>query len=204
MTKTISYLRVSSPGQDLEKDKASILKFCNEKDFGKVQFVEEIVSGKVSWKDRKLGELIDSLKKGDRLITPELSRLGRSLLEIMEILSISKRKEIQIYDVRNGWELNGSIQSKVLAMAFSIAAEIERDLISRRTREALAARKAMGIKLGRPPGPGKSKLDKHRPEIIALLKNGSTKSFVSKRVGCTPALLINWMKKNQINVTPEP
>ena len=89
----------------------------------------------------------------------------------MEILAIATDQQIYIYDIKNNWELNGSIQSKVLAMAFSIAAEIERDLISKRTKEALRARKAMGIRLGRPKGPGKSKLDKFRPEIEALLKN---------------------------------
>jgi DNA invertase Pin-like site-specific DNA recombinase len=117
----------------------------------------------------------------NRLIVPELSRLGRSMLEIMEMLSVSRQKGISIYAVKGGWELNGSIQSKVMAMAFSIAAEIERDLISKRTKEALRARRASGIKLGRPKGPGKSKLDPYGEEIVALLKNGSTKSYVAKK-----------------------
>ena len=100
------------------------------------------VSGKKSWKQRKIKDVIDNLDNGDRIIVPELSRLGRSMLEIMEMLSVSKQKGISIYAVKGGWELNGSIQSKVMAMAFSIAAEIERDLISKRTKEALRARKA--------------------------------------------------------------
>ena len=90
----------------------------------------------------------------------------------MEMLSVSRQKGISIDAVKGGWELNGSIQSKVMAKAFSIAAEIERDLISKRTKEALRARKAKGVKLGRPKGPGKSKLDAHHEEIVALLKNG--------------------------------
>jgi len=200
--KTVAYLRVSTLDQDLEKNKTDILQLANEKDFGRVEFVEEKVSGKKSWKERKLKPIIDELKEGDRLIVSELSRLGRSMLEIMEILSIAKDKGVCIYSIKGGWELNSSIQSKVMAMAFSIAAEIERDLVSQRTKEALKARKAAGVKLGRPRGPGKSKLDKYREEIIALLRNGSTKAFVSKRYGTTQANLWNWLKKNKIDASP--
>ena len=178
--KTVGYLRVSTVDQDTEKNKADILSLANDKHFGHVEWVEEKISGKKSWKERKIKKVIDDLKEGDRLIVPELSRLGRSMLEIMEMLSISRQKGIFIYAVKGGWELNGSIQSKVMAMAFSIAAEIERDLISKRTKEALKARKAMGVRLGRPKGPGKSKLDKHREEIIALLRNGSNKNMLPK------------------------
>ena len=124
------------------------------------------------------------------------------MLEIMEMLSISRQKGIYIYAVKGGWELNGSIQSKVMAMAFSIAAEIERDLISKRTKEALKARKAQGVILGRPKGPGKSKLDQYREEIIALLKNGSKQNYIAQKFGTTPPNLHNWLKKNDIDVKP--
>ena len=133
---------------------------------------------------------------------PELSRLGRSMLEIMEMLSILNQKGVCVYSVKGGWELNVSIQSKVMAMAFSIAAEIERDLISKRTKEALRARKASGVKLGRPKGPGKSKLNQYREEIEALLKNGSTKSYVAQKYGTTLPNLYNWLKKNEIDTIP--
>jgi len=201
--KTVAYLRVSTIDQDLEKNKTDILSLANDKDFGKVEFVQEKVSGTKNWKDRKIKKIIDELGNGDRLIVPELSRLGRSMLQIMEILSISKEKGINIYAVKGGWELNGTIQSKVMAMAFSIASEIERDLISQRTKEALKARKAAGVILGRPKGPGKSKLDKHRLEIEALLKNGSSKTFIAKRYKTTPANLYNWLNKNKIKIKPE-
>lgn len=200
--KTVGYLRVSTVDQDTEKNKAEILALANDKRFGHVKFVEEKVSGKKSWKERKIKKIIDELDEGDRIIVPELSRLGRSMLEIMEMLSIARDKGIYIYAVKGGWELNGTIQSKVMAMAFSIAAEIERDLISKRTKEALKARKAQGVKLGRPKGPGKSKLDKYREEIIALLKNGSTKTFVAKKYGTTKPNLHNWLKKNNIDAKP--
>ena len=123
--KTIGYLRVSTVDQDLEKNKHEILALCNNKDFGRVEWVEEKVSGRKCWKNRKIKDVIDRLESGDRIIVPELSRLGRSMLEIMEMLSVLNQKGIYIYSVKGGWELNCTIQSKVMAMAFSIAAEIE-------------------------------------------------------------------------------
>ncbi len=104
----------------------------------------------------------------------EFSRLGRSMLECMEIISIALEKGIRIYTVKGNWQLDNSIQSKVMAMVFSMAAEIEIDLISKRTREALQSRKLSGMKLGKPKGPGKSKLDVFHYEIEAYLNNGST------------------------------
>jgi len=202
--KTIAYLRVSTTDQDTEKNKSEILSLANDKDFGKIEFVEEKASGAKSWKERKIKSIIDELGAGDRLIVPEMSRLGRSMLEIMEILAVAKEKDVSVYAVKGNWELNGSIQSKVMAMAFSIAAEIERDLISSRTKEALKARKAAGVKLGRPKGPGRSKLDQYRPEIEALLKSGSSKTFIAKRYGTTLPNFYNWLKKNQIDVKPDP
>jgi len=108
--RTIGYLRVSTSEQDTEKNKAAILMPANKKRFGTVEFVEEKVSGKKSWKERKLKQIIDELGAKDHLIVPELSRLGRSMLEIMEILAIAREKGISIYSVKGGWELNNSIQ----------------------------------------------------------------------------------------------
>jgi len=202
--KTYAYLRVSTFEQDNEKNKSDILKFANDRDFGKVHFVEEKVSGIKSWKERKIKNIIDELGEGDRLIVPELSRLGRSMLEIMEIMVVAKEKGIAIYDVKNGWSLNGSIESKVMAMVFSIAAEIERDLISKRTIEGLKAARAKGKLLGRPKGVGKSKLDVHKDEIIALIKTGSTQVYIAKKYKTSQPNLYNWIKKNGLqNIKPE-
>ena len=162
MPRNIAYLRVSTLDQDLEKNKSDILHLANEKNLGKVEFVQEKISGKVSWKQRKIGPLLEELGKGDTILLSEFSRLGRSMLECMEIISLALQKGIRIYTVKGNWQLDNSIQSKVMAMVFSMAAEIERDLISKRTREALQFRKLSGIKLGRPKGPGKSKLDVHK------------------------------------------
>ena len=195
--KTIAYLRVSTIDQDLEKNKAAILALANDKVLGHVHFVEEKVSGSVPWRKRKIVEILETSQKGDNIIVSELSRLGRSMLECMEILSIASQKGINIYAIKGNWQLDSSIQSKIIAMAFSMAAEIERDLISKRTKEALIARKMSGMKLGRPKGIGKSKLDIFGPEIEALLKNGSTKKFIAKRYGTTEANLHHWLRKHE-------
>jgi DNA invertase Pin-like site-specific DNA recombinase len=196
---TIAYLRVSTTDQDIEKNKADILHLANDKKLGTVEWVEEKISGRVSWKKRQIAQVLEKLGEGDNLIVSELSRLGRSMLECMEILSIASQRKINVYAIKGNWQLNDSIQSKILALAFAMAAEIERDLISQRTKEALAARKAAGMKLGRPRGVGKSKLDKHRPEIEALLANGSTQKFIANRYGTTEANLSRWIKKQRMN-----
>ena len=195
---TIAYLRVSTTDQDLEKNKFDILQLANTKGLGQVQWVEETVSGRISWRKRRIAVVLEQLQAGDDLIVSELSRLGRSMLECMEILSIAAQKGIHLHAVKGNWQLDDSIQSKIVAMAFSMAAEIERDLISQRTKEALAARKKAGVKLGRPRGVGKSKLDRYRPEIDALLANGSTQKFIARRYGTTEANLSRWLKKHRL------
>ena len=195
-SRTVAYLRVSTADQDLEKNKADILHLANDKALGQVEWVEEHVSGSVSWRKRGIARLLDELQAGDTLVVSEFSRLGRSMLECMEILSIASQKGINLYAVKGNWQLDGTIQSKIMAMAFAMAAEIERDLISQRTKEALAARKRAGKKLGRPRGSGKSKLDKYRPEIEALMANGATQKFIAERYGTTEANLSRWLKKH--------
>jgi DNA invertase Pin-like site-specific DNA recombinase len=204
VAKTVAYLRVSTVDPDTAKNRHDIVEFVNVRGFGQVDFMEEKASGARSWKERKIKGIIDELGEGDRLIVPEFSRLGRSLLEIMEIMSMAKGKGIAVYDVKNGFELHDTIQSKVMAMAFGIAAEIERDLIKKRTMEGLRAAKAQGKQLGRPKGPGKSKLDAYKEEIVALLKTGSTQVYIAKKYGTTQPNLYNWLKKNGLkDVQPE-
>jgi DNA invertase Pin-like site-specific DNA recombinase len=198
MTRNIAYLRVSTIDQDLEKNKAQILHLANDKNLGKVEFVEEKMSGRVNWRERKIGEIIDKLSAGDVVLLSEFSRLGRSMLECMEIIAIATQKGIKMYTVKGGWQLDDTIQSKVMAMVFSMVAEIERDLISKRTKEALQTKKANGVKLGRPKGVGKSKLDRYKVEIEALLKNGSTKKFIANRYGTSESNLFNWLNKNDL------
>ena len=190
--RTIGYLRVSTGTQDLKKNRAEILAFANEKDLGRVEFVEETASGRTAWRDRKIATVIatvlDGLEADDILIVSELSRIGRSMLDCMKILAIAAKREIRVYAIKGNWQLDETIQSKIMAMVFSMAAETE----------ALRARRACGLPVGRPKGPGKSKLDKHRPEIEALLANGSTQKFIAKRYNSSPANLANWLKKRGI------
>lgn len=197
--KTVGYLRVSTANQDIDKNKSDILLFANDKRIEPVSWVWEIISGRINWKKRKIAEVLLKLGKGDNIIVSELSRLGRSMLECMEILAVASEKQINIYAIKGNWQLDSSIQSKIIAMAFSMAAEIERDLISKRTREALAAKKKQGIRLGRPKGTGKSKLDAYRPEIEALLANGSTQKFIAIRYQTCETNLSRWLKRNGLS-----
>lgn len=158
ITKTIGYIRVSTLEQDTDKNKSEILQLANDKNLGQVRFVEEKVSGKTPWRERKIANIIDEFDDNSNLVVSELSRLGRSMLEIMEILAVCLKKGINVYAIKGNWQLDHTIQSQIVAMAFSMAAQIERDLISQRTKEALRIKKLKGIKLGRPKGPGKSKL----------------------------------------------
>lgn len=197
--RNVAYLRVSTQDQDTEKNKIDILKFANDQNFGTVKFVSEKIAGTKPWKDRRVKQIIDELDNGDRLIVPELSRLGRSMVDVMSCIAAAKDKGIFIYDVKNGFELNGRFQGELMAMIFSIAAQIERDLISARTREGLKAARAKGRLLGRPKGPGKSKLDEFKPQIIALLNDGSTKTFIARRYKTTVPNLYNFLRKNKID-----
>jgi DNA invertase Pin-like site-specific DNA recombinase len=198
MSRTYAYIRVSTDKQETENQRFEILKYANEKKLGNVEFIEETVSGRKSWKERQLGKLIERIQKGDILIVTELSRLGRSMLEIMELLSILLRKGVELHVVKNNQILKDDLQSKVFAMAFSIAAEIERELISQRTKEALARLKKQGKKLGRPKGSGKSSLDQHYEQIKELLEKGVSIASIAKILGRHYNTVYNYIKKKKL------
>jgi DNA invertase Pin-like site-specific DNA recombinase len=202
--KVIGYLRVSTQDQDLEKNKADILLFANERRLGHVDWVEEKVSGTKGWRTRELAQAVESLRTGDWLIVPEISRLGRSTLDTLDVLAELRKKGVNVYAIKGAWTLNGTIESKVFLTMMALFSEIERDFISARTKEALKARKAAGVKLGRPRGPGKSKLDQYRPEIEALLKNGSTLSFIAARHNVALTTVSRWIERNKVDRTPRP
>ncbi|MBA7688734.1 Serine recombinase PinR [subsurface metagenome] len=195
MAKTIAYIRVSTDRQDVENQRLEILKLANDKDLGSVEFIEETISGRRTWRDRQLAGVVDNLSEGDYLIVAELSRLGRSMLEIMEILSVATQRKIRVHTSKGNWQLDGSMQSKIIAMVLAMAAEIERDLISQRTRAALATKKAAGVRLGRRPGPGRSKLDDRREEILEFRDLGVTKKRIAEKMETTVGNLRHWMKK---------
>ena len=202
--RVVAYLRCSSAEQNNEKFKADILSFANDKGLiGRVEFYEDIASGKICWRKRQIGQIVEELQKGDTLLIPEISRLGRSMVEIVELLAILRSKEVAVMALKNGWVLDDSIQSKLMMMIFALLSEIETDLLSRRVKEGLAARKASGKSLGRKPGPGRSRLDPVQPEIIALLRNGSSKAFVSRRYGINSSTLAHYLTKRGIDARPQ-
>lgn len=192
---TFAYLRVSTFEQNTDKNKLDILKFANDKKLGNVEFVEEQISGRSNFKDRKLGKLLNIMKKGDILIVPELSRLARSVSQILEVIDITKQKEIKLYAIKENFSNDEqSITATVTSTIFALVAQIERDLISLRTKEALQAKKATGTKLGRPKGRGKSKLDKDREEILKLIRLKIPKTIIAKQYSTTVANLSRYLK----------
>ena len=192
---TYSYLRVSTLEQNTEKNKLDVLKFANQRKLGNVEFVEEQISGKSNFKNRQLGTLLEQMKTGDVLIVPELSRIARSITQIFEVIDITKQKGITLYSIKEDFSNNDkSITSTVTTTIFALVAQIERDLISLRTIEALHAKKANGAKLGRPNGRGKSKLNKHQEEIVKLVDLKVPKTIIARQYNTSVANLHRFLK----------
>lgn len=168
------YIRVSSDKQTVENQRFEINNFCEHNQLVIDGWIEETISGTKSYNKRELGKLLKRVQKDDLIICAELSRLGRNLFMIMEILNICMSKECRVWTIKDNYRLGEDIQSKVLAFAFGLSAEIERNLISQRTKEALARKKAEGVILGRPIGrktdESKYKLYPKKNLILELLK----------------------------------
>ena len=154
---TFGYIRVSSDKQTVENQRYEILQFCRTHNLTIDGWIEETISGTKRYNKRELGKLLRRIKSGDLIICTELSRLGRNLYMIMDILYICMDKGCQVWTIKDNYRLGEDIQSKVLAFAFGLSSEIERNLISSRTKEALARKKSEGKVLGRPKG---KKMDK--------------------------------------------
>ena len=182
------YIRVSSDKQTVENQRFEVTNFCERNNLTIDGWIEETISGTKSYSKRALGTLLRRVNKDDLIICTELSRLGRNLFMIMEILNICMTKECRVWTIKDNYRLGDDIQSKVLAFAFGLSAEIERNLISQRTKEALARKKAEGVVLGRPKGkkssPDKYKLSGKEVLIKELLKNGTSKRKIAKICKC--------------------
>lgn len=178
------YIRVSTDKQTVENQRFEIKRFCSDQDIKIDVWFEETISGTKEPDKRKLGKMLRQMKKGDVLICAELSRLGRSLLMIMSILNECMRNEIQVWTIKDNYRLGTDISSKVLAFAFGLSAEIERNLISQRTKEALARKKAEGVVLGRPKGrkSNKVKLTGKEDIIRGCLEAGFSKSAIARKL----------------------
>lgn len=195
---TKAFLRVSTILQDTEKNKIDILQFANRMKLGNVEFTEEHISGKVSYKYRKLGALLDSMQSGDVLIVPELSRIARSITQILEVIKITKDKGITLYSLKENFCNNdNSISATVTSTIFALVAQIERELISLRTTEGLRAKKLAGVKLGRPRGKGKSKLDPHTEDIMKLVSLRVPKTLIAKQYNTSVGNLYNFIHSIQ-------
>jgi len=179
------YIRVSTDKQTVENQRFEVAKFCEQNGMAVNKWIEETISGTKSINDRKLGELLANMQKDDIMICSELSRLGRNLLMIMSALNACMEKEVQVWTIKDNYRLGKDISSKVLAFTFGLTAEIERMLISQRTKEALARIKVEGGQLGRPCG-AKSKelkLTKKETHIKELLKQNLSKSEMAEKLG---------------------
>lgn len=191
-----AYLRVSTSEQDTANQKLSVLAYCDRHGFAPVEYTEDTSSGKKSWRERPIGEILDRAKDGDHIVTAEISRLGRSTLQVLEILELAAQKKISIHIAKNNMCIDGSMESTITATILGLAAQIERELISARTKEALAQKKREGLKLGRPKGKAKIlKLDVHKELIQAYLAKGVSKASIAKIIECSPATLYAWIKR---------
>ena len=179
---TYGYIRVSTDTQTVENQRFEILNFCKRNNLSVDSWIEETISGTCEVQKRKLGNLLSKIKKDDLIICSELSRLGRNLFMIMSVLNMLMEKGAKIWTIKDGYKLGDDIQSKVLAFAFGLSAEIERNLISQRTREALQRKKSEGIKLGRPAGTTNrhSKLEGAELAISVMLYSGTSIYTMSK------------------------
>lgn len=176
---------MSTNKQTVENQRFEILEFCKKEKLTVDSWIEETISGTVEPKKRELGKLLSCVKKDDLIICSELSRLGRSLFMIMSVLNILMEKGARVWTIKDNYRLGDDIQSKVLAFAFGLSAEIERNLISQRTKEALALRKNEGIKLGRPLGSTstKSKLDGAELAVSVMILAGTSVNQMAKLYG---------------------
>ena len=190
------YIRVSSDKQTVENQRFEINNFCVKENLRVDGWIEETISGAKNYDKRKLGELLNRVQKGDLIICAELSRLGRNLFMIMEILHICMNKGCKVWTIKDNYRLGDDIQSKVLAFAFGLSAEIERNLISQRTKEALALRKAQGIHIGRVKGSHNAtkKLSNYKEIIKELLVIGIPKAQIARKLNVDRTTLWRFLK----------
>lgn len=191
------YIRVSSDKQTVENQRFEIIKFCDKSNLVIDGWIEETISGTKSYSKRELGKLLKKAKKDDLIICAELSRLGRNLFMIMEILNICLNKGCKVWSIKDGYRLGEDIQSKVMAFAFGLSAEIERNLISQRTKEALQRKKADGVILGRRKGSKNSLPNKkclqNTEKINGLLKKGCSLSKIANKLKISRGTLYRYL-----------
>ena len=193
---TYGYIRISTDKQTVDNQRFEIERFCSKKNIAIDRWIEERISGTKSPAKRLLGSLLAEAKKGDLIICSELSRLGRSLFMIMSILNHLMLNEVIVWTIKDDYRLGDNIQSKVLAFAFGLSAEIERELISQRTKEALARKRSEGTILGRPFGKAtRVKLTGYEQEIISLIEKNFSKAAIGRMYGVNRMTVAAFLKK---------
>jgi DNA invertase Pin-like site-specific DNA recombinase len=198
---TYGYIRVSTDKQTVNNQRYEIERFCSKNNVKIEQWIEETISGAKSPEKRMLGSLLAEVRKGDLIICSELSRLGRSLFMIMSILNHLMLNEVRIWTIKDNYRLGDNIQSKVLAFAFGLSAEIERELVSQRTKEALARKRSEGMVLGRPCGKASHvKLSGREQEIQTLLSSHLTKSAIGRIYGVNRKTVVTFLKENCLDL----
>lgn len=204
MAKVTGYVRVSTVRQDADNQRHEILEYANKHHLHIDDFIEVEISSRKDKKQRRITELLEKLESGDILIVSELSRLGRSTSEVIDIVNEIIAKEIKFIAIKQGLNISGQhdMQSKVMVTMFSLFAELERDIISARTKTALAAKKAGGKKLGKPKGTlQESKLDPHQEGIKEFLQHGVAKSAIARMLGTSRTNLINYIKTRGLEIS---
>ena len=191
------YIRVSSNKQTVQHQHFEIEQFAKENNIKIDNWVMETISSRKPLNKRKLGELLNKLHSGDILIAAEISRLGRSLLEVMRILENCLNNDCQVWTIKENYKLGNDIQSKVMAFAFGLSAEIERNLISQRTKASLDSIRATGKKLGRPYSAQskKLKLSKNTKKIKNWLETGLTKYRIAKNMSVSPSTVNHFIQR---------
>jgi DNA invertase Pin-like site-specific DNA recombinase len=196
------YIRVSTKQQNYDYQKNQILNYCNENKLGSVEFIADVVSGSKDWKKREVGTFVENCEKGDILIFNEFSRLGRSLLDVLEILKILKEKSVDVYVVRENMKITDDFSSKLIVFMFSLVSEIERDLIKSRVKEGIENKRKNNYQWGRKKGTFyPSKIDKHRDTIVELLKKRISKNSISKLIDCNYQTLNSYIKSRGLMVS---
>lgn len=198
---TYAYIRVSTNCQTVQNQKLAIREYARYHRLHKIQWVAETISGTKNPEKRKLGKLLESVSTGDTIIVTELSRLGRSLMMILNVLQSLLEKDVKVIAIKEGYELGDNIQSKVLAFAFGLSAEIERTLLSERTKQGLERARKQGKQIGRRKGqkPKKYKLTGKAAYIKRERITGRSKLSLAKEFNVTWVTLNKFMKKNKIN-----
>lgn len=196
-----AYLRVSTDSQDVKNQKFGVLDYSHTQNITPLKFIEDTMSGTTPWRERSIGNLLENGETGDIIIVAEVSRLGRSILQVLEILELAAGKGISVHIAKNRMVMDGSMQSTITATILGLVAQIEREFISSRTKEALQKRKAEGMVLGRPKGESNSlKLDAFRDQISGYIKKGINKRAIAKLIECSPSTLYLWLKRRHIHI----